>query len=250
MLHWDGGKWSDDRLGASVKGQFVGLLTPRWFRVGGSAAALMPCSSGSSVVAPDVARNGREQAAGRDVKHRPRGLLLGEGGGKRMSSTGGNRKASRLPTLGRRGEGWVAAQILLIVAVFLSALVGQGWSGGYAVVAHTVGATLFALGLALLVTAGLQLGTSLTPFPTPKGDEITTSGTFALVRHPMYGGGILIALGWTIIFASVVGLAVTGVLALFLDLKSRREEIWLSERYDEYAAFREQTPHKLVPFIY
>lgn len=98
--------------------------------------------------------------------------------------------------------------------------------------------------------AGLQLGTSLTPFPTPKGDEITTTGTFALVRHPMYGGGILIALGWTIIFASVVGLAVTVVLALFLDLKSRREEIWLGERYDKYQAYREQTPHKLVPFIY
>ena len=166
-----------------------------------------------------------------------------------MSSTGSNR-ASRLPTLGRRGEGWVAGQILLIVAVFLSALVGRGWSSGYAVAAITVGATLFALGLALLATAGLQLGTSLTPFPTPKGDEITTSGTFALVRHPMYGGGILIALGWTIIFASVVGLGVTLVLALFLDLKSRREEAWLSERYDEYEAYREQTPHKLIPFIY
>lgn len=167
-----------------------------------------------------------------------------------MSSTGSNREASRLPTLGRRGEGWVAGQILLIVAVFLSALVGRGWSSGYAVAAITVGATLFALGLALLATAGLQLGMSLTPFPTPKGDEITTSGTFALVRHPMYGGGILIALGWTIIFASVVGLAVTILLALFLDLKSRREEIWLSERYDEYGAYREQTPHKLIPFIY
>lgn len=167
-----------------------------------------------------------------------------------MSSTGSNREASRLPTLGRRGEGWVAGQILLIVAVFLSALVGRGWSSGYAVAAITVGATLFALGLTLLATAGLQLGMSLTPFPTPKGDEITTSGTFALVRHPMYGGGILIALGWTIIFASVVGLAVTILLALFLDLKSRREEIWLSERYDEYGAYREQTPHKLIPFIY
>jgi protein-S-isoprenylcysteine O-methyltransferase Ste14 len=167
-----------------------------------------------------------------------------------MSSTGGNRQALRLPTLGRRGEGWVAGQILLIVAVFPSALAGRGWSDRYAVAAYTVGATLLALGLLLLATAALQLGTSLTPFPTPKGDEITATGTFALVRHLLYGGGILIALGWTIIFPSVVGLTVTLVLALFLDLKSRREEIWLSERYDDYEAYREQTPHKLVPFIY
>ena len=167
-----------------------------------------------------------------------------------MTSTHRTRPASHLPALGTRGGGWVAGQALLIVAVFLSALAGRGWSGPHAITAYVVGLVLLGLGLLMLVLAALQLGTSLTPFPAPKADEITTTGTFALVRHPMYGGGILIALGWTIIFASVVGLAVTVLLALFLDLKSRREEIWLSERYDDYEAYREQTPHKLVPFIY
>ena len=161
-----------------------------------------------------------------------------------MGSTRDTGRVSRLPTLGRRGEGWVAGRVLLIVAVFLSALARPGVKQrsvrGLGVCGRTA---LFALGLLLLATAGLQLGKSLTPFPTPKGDEITTTGTFALVRHPMYGGGILIALGWTIIFASVVGLAVTVVLALFLALKSSREEIWLSERYDDYEAYQERTPH-------
>ena len=60
----------------------------------------------------------------------------------------------------------VAGQVLLIVAVFLSALVGRGWSSGYAVAAYTIGATLFVLGLLLLAAAGLQLGTSLTLVPT------------------------------------------------------------------------------------
>ena len=167
-----------------------------------------------------------------------------------MGSTRDTGRASRLPTLGIRGGGWVAGQVVLIAAVFLSALAGRGWSDSYAGAAYAVGLVLLVFGLLLLVVAALQLGTSLTPFPAPKADEITTTGTFALVRHPMYGGGVLIALGWTIIFASVVGLAVTVVLALFLDLKSRREEIWLSERYDDYEAYREQTPHKLIPFIY
>ena len=167
-----------------------------------------------------------------------------------MGSTRDTGRVSRLPTLGTRGGGWVAGQVVLIAAVFLSALAGRGWSDPYTGAAYTVGLVLVVLGLLLLVVAALQLGTSLTPFPTPKADEITTTGTFALVRHPMYGGGVLIALGWTIIFASVVGLAVTVVLALFLDLKSRREEIWLRERYDKYESYREQTPHKLVPFIY
>jgi protein-S-isoprenylcysteine O-methyltransferase Ste14 len=168
-----------------------------------------------------------------------------------MSSTGGNRGATRLPTFGKRGEGWVAGQILLVSAVFLSALVGRGWSSDYAVAAYTLGGTLFALGLLLLATAGLQLGTSLTPFPAPREDQqLTTTGAFALVRHPMYGGGILIALGWTIVFASVVGLGLTLVLAIFLDLKARREEVWLNESLDDYDVYRKRTPRKLLPFIY
>ena len=145
----------------------------------------------------------------------------------------------------------MAGQALLMAAVFVSALVGRGWSGGYAVVAYVVGGTLLVVGLLLLVSAGLTLGASLTPFPAPRaGQEITTGGAYALVRHPMYGGGILIALGWTVIFASVVGLAFTFLLAVFLDLKARREEAWLSEHVSDYGAYRERTRRKLLPFIY
>lgn len=168
-----------------------------------------------------------------------------------MSPSGAHRGASRLPALGRRGEGWVAGQILLIAAVFLSALLGRGWSGGYAVAAYAVGGTLLALGLGLLVVAALQLGTSLTPFPAPRaGQVLTTTGAFALVRHPMYGGGILIALGWTVVFASVVGAGLTLVLAIFLDLKARREEAWLEGNVDDYVAYRAHTPRRLLPFVY
>jgi protein-S-isoprenylcysteine O-methyltransferase Ste14 len=138
-----------------------------------------------------------------------------------------------------------------MAAVFLSALVGRSWTDGYAVAALAIGGVLLVLGLLLLCWAGLRLGSSLTPFPAPRTDQtVKTAGPYALVRHPMYGGGILIALGWSIIFATVVGLVLTGVLAVFLDLKARREEAWLSHRLDGYTAYRTRTPHKLIPFLY
>jgi protein-S-isoprenylcysteine O-methyltransferase Ste14 len=168
-----------------------------------------------------------------------------------MTSPRGNGPASRLPSLGRRGEGWVAGQLLLVAAVILSALAGRSWTDGYRVAAYTAGAALLAVGVLLLAWAGLHLGASLTPLPAPREDStLRASGPYALVRHPMYGSGILISLGWSIIFATVIGGALTAVLAVFLDLKARREETWLVERVDGYDAYRERTARKLVPFIY
>ena len=158
---------------------------------------------------------------------------------------------SRLPALGRRGGGWVAGQVVLIAAVFASAALGRGWHGGYGVAARAVGGALLASGLALLVAAAVQLGAALTPFPAPRaGQELQTGGAFALARHPMYGGGILIALGWTILFASLVGLLCTAALALFLAVKARREEAWLVERVPGYGEYCRRTRRRLLPFVY
>jgi protein-S-isoprenylcysteine O-methyltransferase Ste14 len=168
-----------------------------------------------------------------------------------MNAPREHQPGSRLPALGRRGEGWVACQILLISAILFSATLGHGWSRTYAVVAYVAGGTVLALGLILLAWAGIALGASLTPFPAPKaGQELITTGAYTLVRHPMYGGGILIAVGWSIVFASIVGLGLAAVLAIFLDLKARREETWLREQVAGYAAYCERTRRKLLPFVF
>lgn len=162
----------------------------------------------------------------------------------------GGRRHS-LPRLGRRGGGWVAAQVVLLALIFLSALVGLNWPAWFEPVAYAVGALLLALGVAVLAAGGIGLGSALTPFPTPRpGGELQTTGVYGLVRHPMYGGGILIALGWSTVFATVAGLVLTAVLALFAALKARREELWLEESHPGYAEYRRRTPRKFIPFVW
>jgi protein-S-isoprenylcysteine O-methyltransferase Ste14 len=159
--------------------------------------------------------------------------------------------ATRLPALGRRGGGWVVVQVVLIAAVLLSALVGLGWRGRWEIPAYAVGALLIALGTGLLVAGAVALGPSLTPFPAPRGSEgVASGGVYAHARHPMYGGGLLIALGWSAIFASVAGLALTVVLALFVELKSRREEHWLDAHYPGYADYRRAVRRRFIPWLY
>ena len=65
----------------------------------------------------------------------------------------------------------------------------------------------------------------------------------------MYGGAVIAALGWGLAMASPMALAGAFVLGVFFDLKSRREEAWLGERFAGYAAYRQHT-RRLIPWLY
>lgn len=150
-----------------------------------------------------------------------------------------------------RGGGWVAVQVVLIAAIFSSALLGLEWPDGVEPFAWGVGGLLLGAGLALLAAGGFGLGAALTPFPAPRaGAQLQMSGIYGRVRHPMYGGGILIGLGWSIIFATPLGFVLTIALSLFVDLKSRREERWLEQTYPGYGEYRERVRHRLLPAIW
>ena len=158
--------------------------------------------------------------------------------------------AHRLPDLGPRGEGWFLIQVVLFGAIALSGGVGPAWAGGPAAVGIVLGGILICCGGILSLRGLLDLRESLTPFPRPlEGARLVDSGAYRLVRHPIYGGLILGAVGWGLLRASP--LTLLGALALigFFDLKSRREEIWLSESFEDYPAYRSRT-RRLLPWVY
>ena len=158
--------------------------------------------------------------------------------------------AHRLPDLGRRGEGWFLLQLVLFGAIAVSGAAGPAWGGWPATVGIALGGVLIGCGGILSLRGVLDLRENLTPFPRPlEGARLVESGAYRLVRHPIYGGLILGALGWGLVRASPLTLAGALVLAAFFDLKSRREEIWLSESYEDYPAYRRRT-HRLLPWVY
>jgi protein-S-isoprenylcysteine O-methyltransferase Ste14 len=156
---------------------------------------------------------------------------------------------SHLPSLGPRGEGWVLMQGVLFVVVGAAGWsLGPDWSGPPRLVGVAVGIALIAGGLALAGRGVVDLGSAMTPVPKPREDaRLVDTGVYRVVRHPIYGGVMLVASGWAIARASVVAVAFAGVLAVFLLLKSTREEAWLSQRYPDYAAYRART-RRLIPW--
>jgi protein-S-isoprenylcysteine O-methyltransferase Ste14 len=160
------------------------------------------------------------------------------------------RSASRLPELGPHGEGWVALQLLLGAAIAGGGFVGVYWPGSLESFVGVLGLLLALVGVLLVVLGVLSLGSSFTPLPRPRAHaRLRQAGIFRLVRHPVYGGAILIGLGWSLADAPL-GLVPTALLALLIDLKARREETWLIERFPEYALYQARTPRRFVPWLY
>lgn len=157
---------------------------------------------------------------------------------------------SWLPALGPRGEGWVLLQSLLFIASGVAGLSGPAWHGPIRIASAVAGAALAIAGFTLAGRGIADLRTGLTPYPRPKADAtLIQTGAYAHVRHPIYGGVILVALGWGLITAAPVALAAALVLSAFFDVKSRREEAWLVEQFPAYEAYRRRT-RRLLPWVY
>jgi protein-S-isoprenylcysteine O-methyltransferase Ste14 len=156
----------------------------------------------------------------------------------------------RLPDLGQRGGGWVVLQLVLLAGIATTGFLGPLWDGPARRIGAIAGAASMTSGVGLVAAGILGLRRQLTAYPRPvPGGRLVEDGAFGLVRHPMYGGGVLVAFGWGVAMASPLALAGAVVLGLFADLKSRREEAWLGEQFAGYAAYRRRT-RRLIPWLY
>ncbi len=154
---------------------------------------------------------------------------------------------------GARGEYYVGVQAVIFALIAFGPHSWPGvpaWDPAVAHVASWVGLALVAAGAPLALTGLLALGRQLTALPYPVDDaKLVRTGAYAIVRHPIYAGLILMAFGWGLYRASWLVLLYAVALFVLFDLKSRREERWLAERFPEYPEYRRRVK-KLLPWVY
>ncbi len=161
------------------------------------------------------------------------------------------------------GGGWdwrreigirLAIIVLVVLGLRLSGVRPGLWSiQGYAVardpVMGWIGAVLSVLGVGLAVWARAHLGRNWgMPMSRKEYPELVTSGPYAFVRHPIYGGILLAILG------STIGLSIVWLVPLilgtaYIGYAARQEEKLMTAEFpDQYPAYMRRTK-MLLPFL-
>jgi protein-S-isoprenylcysteine O-methyltransferase len=112
------------------------------------------------------------------------------------------------------------------------------------------GLSITICGAVLAVSARLFLGKNWSATVTIKQDhEIVRRGPYAFVRHPIYSGFLLSALGTALAIGEVRELLGLGFVYLGFWLKLRTEEAFLVEQFGaEYTQYQRETK-ALIPFV-
>jgi protein-S-isoprenylcysteine O-methyltransferase Ste14 len=155
---------------------------------------------------------------------------------------------------GERGEYWVIGQLFLLIAFILLPVYPVGvlehLSPLWTYTAWGVTALLGVTSAWLFLWGAIALGTNLTPLPHPKDNgELVTSGVYQIVRHPIYSGVIFGAIAYSCWRWSLTHAIGAIILFIFFDLKARKEELWLKDKFSDYEAYRSQVK-KLIPWVY
>ncbi|MBU3611444.1 isoprenylcysteine carboxylmethyltransferase family protein [Polynucleobacter sp. MG-27-Goln-C1] len=159
--------------------------------------------------------------------------------------------SSRHKSIFERGAWYVVVQGILIGLILFGP---QGFplitSEPLTTILQSCGIAIGLLACLIMAIAVINLGKNLTPLPCPKDDAVLIQiGSYQYVRHPIYFGVLLAALAWLLIFPGLYILAYSICLFVLFDIKARREEMWLVERFPNYRDYQTRVK-KLIPGIY
>jgi protein-S-isoprenylcysteine O-methyltransferase Ste14 len=124
--------------------------------------------------------------------------------------------------------GWSRVPTWLVIAADIALLLG------YVIIFFVFKANSF--------TAGV-----VTVAPTQR---VISTGPYAVVRHPMYSGGLLVMLTTPIALSSWCGLPVTLAMLVGLVLRLQDEEKLLREQLPGYEEYYHRVRYRLIPGIW
>jgi protein-S-isoprenylcysteine O-methyltransferase Ste14 len=124
-----------------------------------------------------------------------------------------------------------------------------GWSHA-PLAAVIVGDLLVAVGFFVVFLVFKENTFTSSVIEVAQEQRVIDSGLYAVVRHPMYVGGLVLVAGIPLALASPVGLVTFPPFAAIVLWRLVDEERFLAKHLSGYAAYREKTPWRLVPHVW
>jgi len=127
-----------------------------------------------------------------------------------------------------------------------------GWTDGFPFTAQVIALAICVLGYALVVwaTASNPFFSQIVRIQPERGHTVVTAGPYRYVRHPAYIGAILFELAVPVLLASWGVLAISGLGALLLIIRTALEDHTLQTELPGYVDYSRQVRHRLVPGIW
>lgn len=116
------------------------------------------------------------------------------------------------------------------------------WAG---VALHVAGNTMVAW--AMCVNRHLETTVRL---QSDRGHGVVAAGPYAVIRHPMYTGMLIMFAGWPLILDSLWALAPYGLYVVLLVWRTGREDRMLRRTLDGYAGYASRTRYRLAPGVW
>jgi protein-S-isoprenylcysteine O-methyltransferase Ste14 len=116
--------------------------------------------------------------------------------------------------------------------------------------AEVAGNALVALGFLIIFLVYRENSFTSAIIAVYAGQTVISTGPYALVRHPMYVGGLIMFIGIPLALGSWRGLLVLAAMMPGLISRLLDEEKFLTENLPGYTEYRQKVTWRLAPFVW
>ena len=124
-----------------------------------------------------------------------------------------------------------------------------GWSTVPTAVS-VLGLVLVGIGLTIAMLVTIQNGYAAANVKVESGQQLSSTGWYGLVRHPMYLGNVILMIGVPLALGSYWGLLFVVVGLAVLALRINDEEVLLAQQLAGYREYMRKVHYRLVPYVW
>ena len=128
---------------------------------------------------------------------------------------------------------------------------GNGWSEVHIII-EIIGFLILGVSFYILYRSMLDnaFASKVLDIRKDSGHKVVDTGSYAIVRHPMYTGFLLMGFGLTLALGSWYGLIPAALFIVIIMIRIKNEEEMLIEGLEGYEKYKLKVKYRLFPKIY